>query len=475
MSRQLILKMEEKYQDYLHDESKLAGKAESISFPESEEDIIEVISAMAECDLQITIQGGKTGIVGAAVPLYGHILNMSKMDRIIGFVKTGDGKNLLKVQPGITLMELKKAIKRLNVKKELFWPPNPTEPTATLGGIAACDAKGINTCLYGDTRDYIEGARIVRADRTVMEIVRGAERVQLNGREIDLLDLFIGGEGLFGVISELTLTLVPKYSEEWGICFFFDDKADVFSFAEELKKLELKQDGACIAAAEYIDRTAIDLIEERKPVMTTIKHLPDVDKAAAAMVYIELHGTGEEAIEIQAEALMELAVEHNSDPDRAWAVSGESEIEKLRAFRHAAPESVNLLIEAIRQKHEGVTKLSTDMSLEVTTFEEAVAKYEKDIDEQGLRACIFGHIFENHLHVNILPGSFEEYKKGLDLIEKWAREVSECHGQIVTEHGVGKLKKSIFLKNTPVEYINEIKKLKNAYDPSGLWNPGNML
>ena len=92
---------------------------------------------------------------------------------------------------------------------------------------------------------------------------------------------------------------------------------------------------------EYIDRRSIDLIEARKETMTKIKELPDIEENVQALVYTELQGN-EDGIEMLAESLMESAMEYGSDPDRAWALSGDTEVEKLHAFRHAAAETANL-------------------------------------------------------------------------------------------------------------------------------------
>lgn len=475
MERQLIYPMEEKYQDYLSDESKMIGNADSISFPKNEEEILEIISRMKESNAQITIQGGKTGISGCAVPSRGHILNLSGMNRVNEFIRTDDGDYLLKVEPGITLLELEKAIKRLDTEEELFWPPDPTESSATVGGVASCNAKGICSYLYGDSRKYIDAARVIQSDGTVREIKRGEIAIPFLGGQKDLLDLYLGGEGMFGVLAELTLKLQAKPMEKWGISFFFEYKEDVFAFINDLMKKDLKLDGASIAAIEYMDRATIDAIEERKAVMTKLKELPDVDPEVSAMIYIEIHGREEEAVGEIAEILMEMAVNCNSDPDRAWAVSGETGIEKMRAFRHAAAEAANSFIGKVRNSEPCITKLGTDMSLEGEDFGAVVRKYEADIEKEGLKACIFGHVAGNHLHVNILPGNFEEYIKGRMLFEKWAMEIAEKRGKVVTEHGVGKLKKFIFLRTASRDYQQEIQGLKHTYDPIGMWNPGNML
>lgn len=469
-----IYPMQEKYEQYLQDESKLRGSASSICFPETEEQILQTITIMRQKNIPITIQGSRTGIVGCAVPDFGHLLNLSNMNKIKETVITKEG-TFLKVEPGVTLLELKKAMKKIGGQEELFWPPEPTETSATIGGIASCNAKGITSYLYGDTNNYIQAIKIIRADGMIEEIERGKQSICFLGKQIDLLDIYLGGEGMFGVIVELTLRLCKKPIHQWGISFFFEEKTNTFSFIEAITKDEPKPQKASMAAIEYLDKETIHLIEERKDVMTKLKEIPSIDTIYEAMVYIEIHGEEEEAVEMIAETLMEKAMEYSSDPEVAWAVSGEVEIEKMRAFRHAAAESVNMYIEKVRQQYTTVTKLATDMSIKEASFRDVICEYEKDAKEQEISLCIFGHAAANHVHVNLLPKDDIEYQKGYRLLEKWAEQIAQKSGKVVTEHGVGKLKKKLFLNTASKAHIEAIKQVKNTYDPCYLWNPNNML
>ena len=132
LENKLIHPMRESFHDYLKDESKMMGAAESISFPESEAEIEKVLQLMRESRTPVTIQGGKTGVVGGAVPLRGHIMNLSHMKQVKSFSLGQDGSALLTVEPGVTLEDLRKVIQRLEAPEGFFWPPDPSELTATL-------------------------------------------------------------------------------------------------------------------------------------------------------------------------------------------------------------------------------------------------------------------------------------------------------------------------------------------------------
>ena len=198
----LILKLNDEHKQYLFDESKMQGKAESISFPTSES---EVISIVKSCRDNITIQGAQTGLSGGAVPMGGHVMNLSAMDKILKLRKscTSNGY-LLDVQPGVILDDLRERLKLRNFdisnwdqeskdnlkefgKNKHFFAPDPTETTASIGGMAACNASGACSYKYGSMRDHVEGLRVVLCNGDLLDIKRGD--FTFNNREISL-DLF---------------------------------------------------------------------------------------------------------------------------------------------------------------------------------------------------------------------------------------------------------------------------------------------
>lgn len=458
---QIIFPMSEKYQEYLIDESKYTGEAVSISFPESEEEILAVLEEMKRLDMRITIQGGKTGITGGSVPNGGHILNVSRMNQVKDSWICADGTGRIVAEPGLNLMDLNKEITARFRKENLFWPVEPTESSATIGGIAATGAQGITRPLYGDGSRYVAGLKAVDGN---------GRRIELTEKEE--LGAFLGKEGITGVITELTLILLKRPEEVWGILFFFEDEMGAMEFVEGLRELcETCEDGK-IASAEYLDQKVLSMIGERKNTMNKIRELPDVEPGVSGAVYVEIHGT-EDGIEHTAETLMELAAEHGSDPDMAWAVSGETEVEKLHAFRHAAPETCNLFVEEAHQRDARITKLGTDMRTEGQGLAELIAGYRKDLGAEGLKGCIFGHALENHFHINLLPETYEEYMAGIGLICKWAEDALKEKGTVFEEHGVGKLKGRI-LEDIQGEYFREQgRTVKAVFDPEGIFNPGN--
>jgi D-lactate dehydrogenase (cytochrome) len=513
-SGNLIQPLEDKYRDYLKDESRASGKAESISFPINEAEVQAIVKTLAGQQTPITVQGNRTGITGGAVPLGGHILNLSKMTKVMGLELDQNGKFSIRVQPGISLSELDQhlysgrfesdgwdknalsALEALHKTDRQFWPPDPSERSASIGGIAANNSRGICAHHYGSACDHIKRIRVIDANGEIHSITRGqyvfsqgvgvcplpgGADIRVNPANLqaespnDLIDQYLGSEGLFGVITELTLSLQPLPNELWGIVFFFEDQPQAVDFLQAIDQRKIKESGTDIVAIEFMDQTTLECIREYKQVNSRLRELPNWDTRLVSAVYIEIHGNSTEEVEVLCEWLLETAVQCGSDPDTTWAFCGEIEIERLRLFRNAAPESVNQLIDKARQVDPRITKLGTDMRLQNGSLSEMLEMYRQGLQADGLKAAIFGHAADKHLHVNILPHDGKQFDQGRTLIEVWARKISAMGGNIVAEHGVGKIKKNLFRSIPLPERLKVIRSVKQQLDPNGLWNPGNML
>ena len=176
--------------DYLNDESLLKGNAKNIFFCLNTEDVQKVIKDTYTTNTPLTIQGALTGICGGAVPLNGDILNLSKMDKVLGLSRDNDNNFLLRVQPGLLLKDLNHVLKTkkidttnwgkddkriydiFNTESSKMFPCDPTETLASLGGMVACEASGAASYKYGSIRKYINAITLVTPVKT-MKITRG--------------------------------------------------------------------------------------------------------------------------------------------------------------------------------------------------------------------------------------------------------------------------------------------------------------
>jgi D-lactate dehydrogenase (cytochrome) len=144
----------------------------------------------------------------------------------------------------------------------------------------------------------------------------------------------------------------------------------------------------------------------------------------------------------------------------------------MKAFRHAVPEHVNGIIGRRKRDVPGLHKVGTDMAVPDERLEDALALYRSRLGESGLEHVIFGHIGDNHLHVNILPRSEEELERAMDLYGTFAEEVVEMGGSVAAEHGIGRLKKLFLPIQFDEEELAAMQAVKDVLDPQGLFNPG---
>ena len=508
----------DQYADYLRDESRKTGDADSISFPESESDVIEI---MKKTQGAVTVQGARTGITGGAVPESGHILNTSRMTKILGMRMTGDAdaRFFLRVQPGIALADLKQALIKKDFDTEgwddeslaslsafkaatdYFFPPDPTEDTAALGGMIACNASGARSYKYGPTRDYVEHIRVVTATGETIALQRGQKA---KGRSfvihasdqayegtlpsysmpnvknasgyyaadnMDLIDLFIGSEGTLGVISEVEIILLPSPSHNWAITAFFPATEAAIDYVTSVRSLASQT----VAALEFFDENAISLLRQQKQENPAFGFLPEINATWNTAIYAELDAAGEDELEAVAMEIAELIESSGGSESATWMATEPAEMERMKKFRHALPEAVNLTIDKYRKVEPGLTKLGTDFAVPDDCLKEIASIYVSDLSAASLEYVIFGHIGDNHVHVNILPRNLSEYDTGKSLYLKWAKQVVDMGGTVSAEHGIGKIKTAFLIAMFGDVGVAEMKGVKRVLDPCSRLNPGNLF
>lgn len=495
------------FEDYLRDESRRTGAASSISFPASEAEVVEIVKTVAGTGDPVTLQGARTGIVAGAVPQGGHVLNLSRM-KSIGEVRVDEGRGVgsVTVQPGVTLDELRSAI----APNGVFFPPDPTETSASIGGMVACNASGAVSFSYGPTRDWVERVRVVLPEGDTLSIRRGEQYAEgrefslttdtgrtLGGRlpgyaqpgvksaagyyvadDMDLIEMFIGMEGTLGVITEIELRLIARPAAINGLTLFVPSEYAALTLVRVLRG-EAVEGLQCPAvrpaAIEFFDHEALDLLRKAKAQYPAFEAIPALKPHYHTALYVEFHGDSDDSLEEAVMQAMEAAMTLGGSDDDTWFATTEREIEPLKSFRHATPEAVNLLIDERRKACPQLTKLGTDMSVPDSRLVDAMSMYREGLARSGLESVLFGHIGNNHIHVNILPGNLTEYECGRELYLDWARQVVEMGGSVSAEHGIGKLKAPFLEMMFGPEVIEQMRAFRRLFDPRGLLNPGNLF
>ncbi|HXM49329.1 MAG TPA: FAD-binding oxidoreductase, partial [Pyrinomonadaceae bacterium] len=254
-------------QSFLTDSSHVRGGfAERVVFPETAEDVAEVLRAATRTQTPVTISGAGTGTVAGRVPFGGVVVATDKLNRITQIVHDDNGGGQAVAEGGVILGDLQRAVE----SEGLLYPPDPTERSCFLGGNVATNASGARTFKYGPTRNYVERLKIVLATGDVIDIRRAELHADLNGRitiplpsgrlietqlptyrmpqvrkhssgyyvapGMDVIDLFIGSEGTLGVILEVEVRLLPKPAELMSGVVFFTSEEELLAFVGEARK-----------------------------------------------------------------------------------------------------------------------------------------------------------------------------------------------------------------------------------------------
>ncbi len=456
---------------YLEDSSNLTGgHADGVYLPENESEIAE---ALAECNakkIPLTVSAGQTGTTGGCIPFGGWVLTTQKLNKIINIDK--DLKFAV-VQPGVTLEELEKAVS----KEGLLYPPDPTEKTATIGGNVATNASGGRCYRFGSTRNWIRRLKIVLPNGTSLNIKRDLIHASpknefvlphatftipnykmpqtknaagyFSAPGMDFLDLFIGSEGTLGIVSEAEISLVPALKETFDLVAFFPAEEKAVDFVLESKKAEDR----AINFYEFFDENTLQMLRPT---------YPKIPANAKAAVYIE-----QEIVEENEKAYMDywaqLLEKYGAGLENCWLGADAGQKEELFKFRHSIPEHINELFKQYRQ-----IKLATDIAVPEGKFKEMFDFYASSLTPltSSLFYIKFGHIGDNHLHVNLVARKPEHFDEAKALVMTFVRKAVELGGTVSAEHGIGKIKHDYLKEMYSEAGIKEMFRIKRIFDPN---------
>lgn len=491
-------------ESYLQDESRKTGTSTRIFFPENESDVCAVFRKNPHTP--VTLQGARTGLTAGCVPEGGLTVNLERMNQILDFQPSENGGSIT-VQPGILLQTLRQYLQRHPHPRPLFFPPDPTESTASLGGMISCNSSGARSFRYGAVRDYVLALDLILPDGDKLHLERGnnhASGLQFQletcgGRLIsgalpalpmpkvkkhtagyfikpnmDLIDLFIGAEGTLGVITSARLRLLPRKKLRWGAVLFLPKEDCALSLVKTLRN---KTDDSAfpLEALEFFGSDTLNLLRHDQRRGLVLRESEFIREDADCAVYVEFTADDRALLMDAFSTVCRELSAAGGDPARTWAAINASHIEKLREFRHAAPECVNRKIREIKKSVPQITKLGTDMSVPDSRLEDVFSLYREGIQAGGFESAVFGHIGNNHVHVNLIPHDMAQYSRGKTLFETWAKAIVQMGGTVSAEHGVGKLKAGLLKTLYSEEQLRAMKQVKQCLDPEMLLNQGNIF
>jgi glycolate oxidase len=393
----------------------------------------------------VTARGAGYGYVGGCVPEQGGIaLSLTRMNRIKE-IAVADG--VVITEPGVIAADLKRAVSALG----LFYPPDPASfKNSSIGGNIATNAGGPRCLKYGVTRHYILGLEVVLADGT---IVRVGGRTHKNKTGFDLVGLFVGSEGMLGVVAEATLRLLPMPQARGSISAGFPT---IEAAAAAVQRILLS--GFLPSALEIADRFTLEAARRH----LLHRMVPEGE----AHLLIDLDGR-ESSVRLEVDSLAELV--RSLGALNLETAFGEEECESLWDLRRGFSESL---------KATGLTKLNEDVTVPRGRLVELVEYAGNLQTKYGFPVACFGHAGDGNIHVNVMvanpedPNVKERMEQSLDDLFGFVIGVG---GAITGEHGIGLAKKRWWPKAVSAENLALHRTIKAALDPQGLLNPGKFL
>lgn len=493
----LIKSQPDEIQSFLGDASNMqGGHAARVLFPENTDEVAEALLEATREGTPVTIAGAGTGVVGGRVPFGGIVLATDRLNRIEEIALEESGGRA-RAEAGVVLSDFQRSVEA----EGLLYPPDPTERSCYLGGTVATNASGSRTFKYGPTRSYIAGLKIALATGDVIELRRGETKAERDGRlriplsggrgiearlpsyrmpqtrkhasgyyvapGMDALDLFIGSEGTLGVIAEVETMLLPKPEGVLSGVIFFRDEEHLLAFVAAARSRSMetraagsRSTGIDARALEYFDAESLRFLSARYAL---------VPRCAAGAVFFEQETTGRSEDGLMT-GWLSLLEEHDALLDDSWFATGEHDRAQMREFRHGLPVLVNEWL-----AHHGQRKVSTDMAVPDDEFASMLRFYKEHLRASDLRYVIFGHIGDNHVHVNILPRDEKEAATARELYLKFAHRAVSVGGTVSAEHGIGKIKRDYLRVLYGDQPVREMAALKKAFDPACILGRGNIF
>jgi glycolate oxidase len=426
------------------DSSKIAFQPRAVVFPRNRGDVAEVLALANRHGVPVTVRGRGTSLTGSASPARGGwVLDLHGWSDIRIDAQAG----MAHVQAGATVEKIQAAAER----KGWFYPPDPSSKKyCTIGGNIACNAGGMHGGKYGVTRDFVLA---LKGFLPTGEWVEWGTSTKKFSAGFNLRDLWIGSEGMLGIVTDATLKLIPRPAQRWTLLVSFRTEPDAFRAALALFALRVQP-----AICEFLDRYSVDCAE-RATGRVVFK-----GQGGRPVLLIELAGGAAEVREQRAQVLA-WAARHGL-AHRAARTRGEAD--RLWEVRRACSGAMFQM---------GDSKLNEDVVLPMAKYLPFARFLEALRKESGLPIPTFGHLADGNLHVNIMYHRDDprETRSAERAVVKLMKAVVGFGGAISGEHGIG-LAKTPFLRfqHSPAA-IRAMRAVKRALDPRAILNPGKMF
>ena len=428
---------------YSYDSQAEEHMPELVAAPLSTAQTAAVVAACAEYSVPLTARGAGSGTTGGSVPLRGGlVLSLQKMNKILEV----DTENFTAtVEAGVITADLHKRVQELG----LFYPPDPASMAfSTIGGNIAENAGGMRAVKYGCTAAYVMGLEVVLADGSV---IRTGSKCIKDVVGLNLAPLFIGSEGMLGIVTGATLRLLPLPEITQTARIAFKDMQDAARAVNILL-----QRGVSPITMEFMDNNTINTVEAYLGM--------GLPTTAGGMLLVEVDGSPTQ-VEESMRRMRELC----------------DELSPLEYVVARTPEEQALLWKARRSIPASLFRVrpfrfNEDIVVPRSKIPDMTRSIQEIAAEFDLTVCAFGHAGDGNIHVNVLFGEENgERQRAHHAVERIFHETVGFGGRITGEHGVGLSKKPYISLNVDENTLQIMKNLKSTLDPKGILNPGKMF
>jgi glycolate oxidase len=410
------------------------------------EEVSTVLRICNEMGVPVVPRGAGSGVTGGALPVHGGlVLSLEKMNRILEI----DTENMVAVvEPGVITGELQKAV----LQEGLLYPPDPASlDICSIGGNVAENAGGPRAVKYGTTKEYILGLEFVTPDGTIMntggKIVKDVTGYNLAG-------IIIGSEGTLAVVTKIYLKLIPAPSVTKDLLVPFDSVDDAINAVYRILTARITP-----ATLEFMEEDGIKLVAKFHG-----GKIPFPE--AGAHLLIQINGESEESVYHSLERIWEVI---DVDPEKIFAAESEMQRERLWKARRAIREAIH---------EEDPCFLAEDCVVPRSRIPDFIRDLKEYFNSVNLKSIMFGHAGDGNVHIDILKGDreYKQWKAMQPDIKKevYARAI-QYGGTITGEHGVGMLRRDYLTIKLSQEEIELMKRIKDAFDPKGILNPGKIF
>lgn len=420
----------------------------AIVFPRSEEDVQWLVSFAREQKIALVPSGGRTGLSAGAVAIQGEIVvSLERMDKILEY--SADDATL-RCQAGV----ITATIQDFAEQQEMFYPVEfASSGSSQIGGNVATNAGGIRVIRYGMTREQVVGLKVVTGTGELVSLNRGLIK---NATGYDLRHLMIGSEGTLGIITEVTVKLIPPPGPQAVVVLGLDELADVMQILQTFRKK------LTLSAFEFFSDQALDKVLQHQQLQ------PPFESRTAfyALIEVDMEKQSSE------ETLLE-CFEHVFE--EGWVADG------VMSSSDTQAEALWKLREGISEAITPWTPYKNDISVRSSKVAEFLKVVENKANEAypGFENIWFGHIGDGNVHLNVLKPedmAVEDFKEKCAIFSDIIYgTVAEYEGSISAEHGVGLLKKEFLHHSCSPAEIELKKGIKSIFDPDNILNPGKVV